>query len=38
MRIITDASPRHYLVLIAAASILPELFGRIPVPGAVAAE
>jgi predicted nucleic acid-binding protein len=38
MRVITDASPLHYFVLIASVSILPELFGRILVPPAVAAE
>jgi predicted nucleic acid-binding protein len=38
MRVITNASPLHYLVLIASVSILPELFGRILVPPAVAAE
>jgi len=38
MRVITDASPLHYLVLIACVHILPELFGRVLVPCAVAAE
>jgi predicted nucleic acid-binding protein len=38
MRVITDASPLHYLVLIACVHILPELFGRILVPRAVAEE
>jgi predicted nucleic acid-binding protein len=38
MRVITDASPLHYLVLIACVHILPELFSGILVPRAVAAE
>jgi predicted nucleic acid-binding protein len=38
MRVITDASPLHYLVSIACVHILPELFGRILVPRAAAAE
>jgi len=38
MHVITDASPLHYLVLIACVHILPELFGHILVPRAVAAE
>jgi predicted nucleic acid-binding protein len=38
MRVITNASPLHYFVLIAATPILLELFGRILVPRTVAAE
>src|SRR5438067_2344134 len=38
MRVIADASPLHYLVLIASTDILPVLFGRIIVPRAVAEE
>lgn len=38
MRVIADASPLHYLVLIEATSILPTLFGRILIPQAVAEE
>jgi predicted nucleic acid-binding protein len=38
MRVITDAGPLHYLVLIACVHLLPELFGRLLVPRAVAAE
>jgi hypothetical protein len=38
MRVITNARPLHYLVLIAATPILLELFGRILVPRTVAAE
>jgi predicted nucleic acid-binding protein len=38
MRVITNASPLHYFVLIAATPILLELFGRILVPHTVAAE
>jgi predicted nucleic acid-binding protein len=35
MRVVADTSPLHYLVLLASASVLPELFGRIIVPPAV---
>jgi hypothetical protein len=38
MRVITDAGPLHYLVLIACVHILPELLGRILVPRAVVSE
>jgi predicted nucleic acid-binding protein len=38
MRVIADASPLHYLVLIEAISILPALFGSILIPQAVAEE
>lgn len=38
MLVIADASPLHYLVLIASTDILPTLFGRIVLPRAVAAE
>ena len=38
MRVLADASPLHYLVLIDAISILPALFGRILIPQAVSVE
>ena len=38
MLVIADASPLHYLVLIAATDILPLLFGRVVVPRVVAQE
>jgi predicted nucleic acid-binding protein len=38
MLVIADASPLHYLILIASADILPALFDRIVIPRAVAAE
>ena len=38
MLVIADASPLHYLVLIAAPDILPLLFGRVVVPRVVAQE
>jgi len=38
MLVIADASPLHYLVLIASTDILPALFDRIVIPRAVAAE
>jgi predicted nucleic acid-binding protein len=38
MLVIADASPLHYLILIASTDILPALFDRIVIPRAVAAE
>jgi predicted nucleic acid-binding protein len=38
MLVIADASPLHYLILIASTDILPALFGRLVIPRAVAAE
>ena len=36
MLVTADASPLHYLILIASTDILPALFGRIVIPRAVA--
>ena len=36
MLVIADASPLHYLILLASTDILPVLFGRIVIPRAVA--
>ena len=38
MLVIADASPLHYLVLIASTNLLPALFGRLVIPRAVAQE
>jgi len=38
MLVVADASPLHYLVLIAAPDFLPLLFGRVVVPRVVAQE
>jgi predicted nucleic acid-binding protein len=38
MLVIADASPLHYLILIAATDILPALFDRLVIPRAVVAE
>jgi predicted nucleic acid-binding protein len=38
MLVIADASPLHYLILIASTAILPALFDRLVIPRAVAAE
>jgi hypothetical protein len=38
MLVVADASPLHYLVLIAAPDILPLLFGRVVVSCVVAQE
>jgi len=38
MRVVADASPLHYLILLECPHILQTLFGRIPLPRAVAEE
>jgi predicted nucleic acid-binding protein len=38
MLVIADASPLHYLILMASTDILPALFGRLVIPRGVAAE
>ncbi len=36
--VVSDTSPLNYLLLCGAADILPQLFGKVTVPGAVLAE
>ena len=36
--IVSDATPLNYLVVIAAADVLPQLYGRVLIPPAVRAE
>jgi predicted nucleic acid-binding protein len=38
LRVVADAGPLNYLILIEAVEILPKLFGSVAIPSAVAAE
>jgi len=38
MAAVTNTTPLNYLVLIGAVNVLPALYGRVLVPGAVASE
>ena len=36
--VVADTGPPHYLILIGAVDVLPQLFGRVLIPGVVASE
>ena len=38
IKVVADTGPLHYLVLIDAITVLPQLFGQILIPGAVERE